>query len=104
MFSNFIKNAITYGRENGWIEISAVKKKNMAEIKISDNGVGIEEEDLRHIFERFYRTNKTHETEKQSVGLGLAIVKWIVEAHKGTIGVKSEKGKGTTFAISLPLL
>jgi two-component system phosphate regulon sensor histidine kinase PhoR len=101
MFLNLFRNAVTYGREGGQIEISAQRRKDLVKIKISDNGIGIPEKDLPHIFERFYRANKSHVKETQSVGLGLAIVKWIVTAHKGSISVKSEEGKGTTFTISL---
>lgn len=68
-----------------------------------DNGPGIEEEHLKHVFERFYRIDKERTKDLLSTGLGLAIAKEIVEAHGGDIGVKSKLNEGTVFTISLPL-
>ncbi|MEI6280865.1 MAG: GAF domain-containing sensor histidine kinase [bacterium] len=104
LFANLIKNAVTYGREGGSIKIGIDKKNNSVEIKISDNGVGINKVDLPHIFERFYRANKSHTSETKNIGLGLAIAKWVVSAHGGTISVESKVGKGTIFTVSFPTL
>ncbi len=101
---NLIRNAITYGKENGKIEITVKKEQDKIMIKISDNGVGIAKDELPYIFERFYRTKKAREMSNIGTGLGLAISKWVVESHRGNIAVESTEGKGTTFTITLPLL
>lgn len=104
MFTNLIKNAITYGRERGWISLDFIEKEKTVEIRISDNGIGIGKEDLPNIFERFYKVDKSHSVSSKRFGLGLAIVKWIISSHNGSIGVESELGKGSTFIVSLPIL
>jgi signal transduction histidine kinase len=104
MLANLIKNAITYGKEKGWISIESARKGNMVEIKISDNGIGMAKEDLPNIFDRFYKADKSHGLSSKRFGLGLAIVKWVVSAHKGTINVESQLGEGSTFVILLPTL
>ncbi len=102
LFLNLIKNAITYGRDNGRIDIELYQEKNISKIKITDNGIGISKEDLPKIFERFYRADKAHSGNHS--GLGLAIAKSAVEIHEGTIQAKSVHGKGSTFTVSLPLI
>ncbi len=103
LFSNIISNAIYYGKENGSVVISAQLLRNQIEISVTDNGIGISNEDLPNIFERFFRTKNARDVNSQGTGLGLAISKWIVEAHKGTISVTSEVSVGTTFTMILPL-
>ncbi len=100
---NLVANSITYGNINGKTSISAKKSKNILEITVEDNGLGIAKEDLPRIFERFYRVDKARTSESGSTGLGLAIVKWIVELHGGSLRVKSLKGKGSIFTVYLPL-
>ncbi|MBA3732864.1 PAS domain S-box protein [Patescibacteria group bacterium] len=102
VFSNLVRNAITYGKENGWIKIAMSTYGKSVLIKVSDNGIGISEEDLPHVFDRFYRADKAHSTYGKNTGLGLSIAKWAVEAHGGTIKVESKIGKGTTFNLTLP--
>lgn len=101
LFINLFDNAIKYTLSNGAIDIQLKQEKNMAEIRIKDTGIGIEEEDLPFIFDRFYRVDKSRE--QPGFGLGLSIVKSIVEAHNGKIEVKSRPNKGTMFIIRLPL-
>ena len=103
-FLNLIRNAVIYGREGGWIKIDAVKIGRSVEIKIKDNGIGIDEEDLPRIFDRFYRADKSHNRSSKNTGLGLAIVKWAVNLHGGNVSVKSHKNKGSTFNVILPIL
>ncbi len=103
MLVNIIKNSITYGNKNGHTEIKTTIRAGFVVIEISDDGIGISKEDAPHIFERFYRADKSHTSTDHSRGLGLAIVKWIVEVHLGSVEVKSTKGKGSSFTVSLPL-
>ncbi len=110
VLGNLVNNALRYTQKGGQIILSAkyypvsVKgKNNTIHLKIHDNGAGIDPKDLPHIFERFYRGDKSRKQKEGETGLGLAIAKSIVEAHGGTISVKSTLGKGTTFKISLPL-
>ncbi len=103
MVMNLIDNAILYTNRGGTVTVSVAWKQEQASISIQDNGVGIAPEHLPHIFERFYRVDPARtRTEGGSSGLGLAIVEWIVRAHKGTINVDSQPGKGTTFTVNLP--
>ena len=103
LFINILENAVRYTPADGLISVSLVKQESNAVVSISDTGIGIPAEHLPHIFERFYRVDKARARADGGVGLGLAIAKIIAESHKGTIGVESEVGKGTTFTISLPL-
>ena len=86
----------------GEICIRAAENHLYTEITVSDNGAGIDKEDLPHIFERFYRVDKARSRAAGGTGLGLAIAKEIVEQHEGKIALTSEYGKGTTVTITLP--
>ncbi len=99
---NLVKNAITYGKENGWVKIGIEKNKNKATITVEDNGIGISDADIPHIFERFYRAEKIRDPEGKRTGLGLAISKWIVKMHRGTLTVSSTPQKGSIFTASFP--
>lgn len=98
---NLIVNSINYGIENGYISVSFKDLGNKYSIKISDNGIGINEESLPRIFERFYRADKSRSREQGGTGLGLSIVKHIIEAHNQTIVVDSVINKGTNFTFTL---
>lgn len=101
---NLVANAIQYTPQDGEIFLSLSKVKDQARIICRDTGPGIPAEDLPHIFERFYRAEKSRTRGKSTgFGLGLSIAKWIVEHHGGRIEVTSKDGQGTTFAIWLPL-
>lgn len=105
VFLNLIANAIQYTPPGGDVFVSLAKVSDQARIIVRDTGPGIPAEDIPHIFERFYRAEKSRTRSKTSgFGLGLSISHWIVEHHKGRIEVESKEGKGTTFAIWLPLL
>ncbi len=99
---NLLDNAIKYSPNNGVIKLKTQKKSEQTIISIKDNGQGIDKEDIPFIFERFYRADKSRTKKDDSVGIGLTITKKIVEAHKGKIKVKSERGKGSEFIICLP--
>lgn len=103
LFINLIFNSINYGKKGGATSIIAKSSGKNIIITISDNGIGISKKDLPHVFERFYKADKSHTSYKNSTGLGLAIVKWVVDIHKGTIDLSSVEGKGTIFKISLPM-
>lgn len=98
---NLLENAVTYGKTQGNIYVSFTQD-DTTRLIIKDDGIGIPEKDLPHIFDRFYRVNPTSDHSIKSSGLGLSIVKWIVEAHEGTIHVDSTLDKGTTFTILFP--
>ncbi len=94
--SNVLKNAIEHSKEFSTVKIKLENNKLYAKVSIIDNGVGIDKEDLKHIFERFY---KGKNSSKDSVGIGLALAKSIIEASNGLIDVKSKKDEGTIFEI-----
>lgn len=98
---NLISNAIKYNHEGGEAEVSIKSSKNNLIIDIKDNGLGIPPEDIKRIFERFYRVDKSRSREMGGTGLGLAIVKHILEGHKSKISVSSTLGKGSMFSFSL---
>ncbi len=102
---NLIGNAINYTPKGGEVVVSISKVGDQARLLVSDNGPGIPAEDLPHIFERFYRGEKsrTRSRDGKGFGLGLSIAYWIVRNHNGKIDVESSMGKGTTFCVWLPL-
>ena len=102
-FTNLVENAIKYNKENGWVHVSLDADHKFFYVKIMDSGMGIPEESLDYIFERFYRVDKSHSNEIDGTGLGLAIAKSAVLVHKGAIKVSSQVGEGTTFSVRIPL-
>ncbi|MBN8707654.1 MAG: ATP-binding protein, partial [Bacteroidetes bacterium] len=101
VFTNLIDNAIKYS-DHGAVRIRAEKKgTNELRISVSDNGVGIPDEHVERIFERFYRIDKHRSKDMGGTGLGLAIVKHTIEAHHSVIRVESRPGEGTTFSFDL---
>ncbi len=101
VITNLIINSINYSEDEGETNISLISVDRNYLIEISDNGIGISEEDLPRIFERFFRVERSRDRHKGGSGLGLAIVKHIVEAHSGTIAVRSIKDLGSTFSLTL---
>ena len=102
VIENLLVNSIKYGKEGGLTEVSAINlSKKKVLIRITDNGEGIEKQNLPRIFERFYRVNKSGSRTEGGSGLGLAIVKHIIEAHKEKIYVESEFGMGSEFSFTL---
>lgn len=100
---NLIDNAVKYSDEGAKVVVKAEKSSNDLSISIRDNGIGISKKHIPRLFERFYRVDKARSREQGGTGLGLAIVKHIVKAHGGHVTVESERGKGSTFVILLPL-
>lgn len=101
--SNLVENAIKYNRDEGWVRVSLNADHKYFYVKVMDSGIGIPEEDQAHIFERFYRVDKSHSREIGGTGLGLAIARNAVIMHRGSIKVYSSKGEGTTFTVRIPL-
>ena len=102
--SNLVENAIKYNHDNGWVHVSLNADHKFCYIKVEDSGIGIPEEDQAHIFERFYRVDKSHSREIGGTGLGLAIARNAVIVHRGSIKVHSTEGEGTTFTVRIPLI
>ena len=101
--SNLVENAIKYNKENGWVQVSLNADHKYFYVKVADSGMGIPQESLDHIFERFYRVDKSHSKEISGTGLGLAIARNAIITHRGAIKVHSEEGEGTTFTVRVPL-
>lgn len=99
---NLLSNSIKFTPINGTIQITAVKKGNQCIVSISDNGIGIPEEERAHIFKPFYKVDKARNSAVKGNGLGLSIVKQIIDGHRGNIRVLGEAGKGATFEVTLP--
>jgi signal transduction histidine kinase len=99
-----IDNALTHTPSGGEVSVGLVRQNGRAHVTVTDTGEGIPSADLPHIFERFYRADKARTRESGGTGLGLAIAKWIVDAHKGEIGVRSAEGRGTEVDVSLPAI
>lgn len=104
IFINVIENAIRYSNEGSKVEITSYVEKNVANIEIQDFGIGIPEEDLPHVTERFFRVNKARSRFDGGAGLGLSIVEQLVKQHGGTLSIESQLGEGTRVKITLPLL
>ena len=101
--SNLVENAIKYNEEEGWVQVSLNADHKYFYVKVADSGMGIPQESLDHIFERFYRVDKSHSREIGGTGLGLAIARNAVVMHRGAVKVHSEEGVGTTFTVRIPL-
>lgn len=99
---NLIENAIKYNKENGKVEIGVnVLNRDKVELFIKDTGIGIDENDIKRVTERFYRVDKSRSREKGGTGLGLSIVKHIIEAHGETLKIESQPDQGSTFRFTL---
>jgi signal transduction histidine kinase len=101
--SNLVENAIKYNSENGWVHVSLNADHKYFYIKVADSGIGIPEESLEHIYERFYRVDKSHSREIGGTGLGLSITRNAILMHRGAIKVYSKEDEGTTFTVRVPL-
>ncbi len=103
VFINLFDNAIKYSHSKTTVSVSSKRRKNVVAIAIVDQGIGIADADLPHIFDRFYRADKSR-SQADGHGLGLSIAKKIINAHNGSIEVENTSKKGTTFTITLPVI
>lgn len=101
VMTNLLANSIKYGKDNGRTRVGFYDMDGNILIEVADNGLGIPPKHLNHVFDRFYRVDKSRSRERGGSGLGLSIVKHIIEAHKQTINVRSTPGLGSTFGFTL---
>jgi PAS domain S-box-containing protein len=104
MFLQLLSNTVKFTKDDGVIKINSRINNNSVEVDVTDNGIGIKKELQSQIFDAFYMGETGLLREKQGSGVGLSIVKKIIDAHNGSISVKSEEGKGTTFTITMPVI
>ena len=103
IITNLVENAVKYNKEQGWVKVVLDADHQFFTLEIADSGIGIPEDSLEHIYERFYRVDKSHSREIGGTGLGLAITRNAVLMHRGSIKVSSVEGEGTTFIVKIPL-
>lgn len=101
--NNLVENAIKYNRKDGWVHVSLNADHKYFFVRVEDSGIGIPEEYLEHIYERFFRVDKSHSKEIGGTGLGLAITRNAVLMHRGAIKAHSKEGEGTVFTVRIPL-
>jgi signal transduction histidine kinase len=102
VFINLVSNAVNYSPDGGQVTISGMSHGDYLEVAVRDNGIGIEPEEIGKIFDKFYRVKHPKTRRVIGTGLGLSLVKGLVEAHRGTVEVESEVGRGTVFRVLLP--
>ncbi len=102
-FSNLVENGVKYNREHGFVKVTLDSDHQFFTVTVEDNGIGIPDAETDHIFERFYRVDKSHSREIGGTGLGLAIARSAIIMHRGAIRVDSVEEKGTTFTVKIPL-
>ncbi|MCM1252930.1 MAG: HAMP domain-containing histidine kinase [Clostridium sp.] len=103
VITNLVENAIKYNKEHGWVKVTLDADYQYFTIEVADSGIGIPADSIEHIYERFYRVDKSHSKEIDGTGLGLAITRSAILMHRGSIKVVSEEGDGTTFTVKIPL-
>ena len=103
IITNLVENAIKYNKEQGAVKVVLDADHQFFTLDIIDTGIGIPQDSLEHIYERFYRVDKSHSREIGGTGLGLAITRNAVLLHRGSIKVSSAEGEGTTFTVKIPL-
>jgi two-component system, OmpR family, sensor kinase len=100
---NLVDNAVKYTEAGGAVRVAVTREGDHARLDVSDTGIGIAPEELERIFERFYRVDRARVRSVGGAGLGLSIVRWTVEEHGGSVTVKTEPGRGSTFTVLLPI-
>ncbi len=102
MVRNLVDNAIRYTRPGGRVDVRLAPEDGQVVLTVTDTGIGIPGRELSRVFERFYRVDRARSRETGGTGLGLSIVRHVAENHGGTVGVRSELGRGSTFEVRLP--
>ncbi len=102
--TNLVENAIKYNHDDGWVHVTLDADVKNFYLKVADSGMGIPQKELEHIFDRFYRVDKSHSQEIDGNGLGLSIARSAAVLHQGSIHVESQVGEGTTFTMRIPLV
>ena len=103
VFTNLIENAIKYSPENSSILVSAEEVDGRVVVQVADQGMGIPDDELNQLFTKFYRSKNVRKENIQGTGLGLYLARYFVNLHRGQIYVESEKNKGSTFTVELPM-
>ncbi len=103
VMTNLLSNAAKYGGDANWVGVRVTATAQSVDLQVADRGMGISADDLPHLFDQFFRSKDPRVRRRKGTGIGLAIVRYIVDAHGGTITVDSALGRGTTFAVSLPV-
>ena len=103
VISNLVENAVKYNKEHGWVKVTLDADHQFFTIEVADSGIGIPQESMDHIYERFYRVDKSRSREIGGTGLGLAITRSAILMHRGSIRVESIEGEGTVFKVRIPL-
>ena len=103
VLSNLVENAVKYNKEHGWVKVTLDADHQFFTVVVADSGIGIPAESIDHIYERFYRVDKSRSREIGGTGLGLAITRSAIMMHRGSIRVESVEGEGTTFTVRIPL-
>src|SRR5579871_3716297 len=101
-FYNLLTNAVKYSPSNTEVTVSTIREGDQCAISVRDQGIGMDQKEVRKIFQKFYRTRKAEESGEAGTGIGLSIVEQIVVQHGGTIEVKSRPGEGSCFTLVLP--
>ena len=102
VLTNLLSNASKYGADGKWVGVKVRDKGDFVTISVADKGMGIAPDEVKRVFDEFFRSEDAAVRRKKGTGIGLAIVRYIVEAHGGSITVRSTRGSGTTFTVSLP--
>ena len=103
IITNLVENAIKYNKEHGWVKVTLDADHQFFTIQVADSGIGIPEDSVNRIYERFYRVDKSRSREMGGTGLGLAITRNAILMHRGSIKVESTENVGTTFTVRIPL-
>ena len=103
ILTNLVENAIKYNQEQGKVEVTLDADHQFFTVQVADTGIGIPEDAINHIYERFYRADKSHSKEIGGTGLGLAITRSALVLHRGSVKVDSKVGEGSVFTVKIPL-